>query len=283
VAACSGKTIDTGSNEGGVRAGSGVGSGAASGAFAVGTTTSGNDVDCSASSGGASGVTDGGPSLSPLLGTWTGYVENYQFPSGSDLVVIAFSQQAGGPITGTVTYGQGVPPPPPTGPDEAYPPAAFVDAGPSAPPYMPSLYEGFAYRVLNVQFDGTRLQFHTSINNLWSAWCALQTPTSDGWQPCQYGCMPKATSSTQGAGTVTVVDPVTGQGVTVPFIKWMLCLNGLGMDPIPADCACSAIGCAVNLDQGDMSFDVELSGAKIDGSVVGLSNASSNVHFMFSP
>jgi hypothetical protein len=39
----------------------------------------------------------------------------------------------------------------------------------------------------------------------------------------------------------------------------------------------------VNLDQGDMSFDMELSGAKIDGSVVGLSNGSSNVHFMFSP
>jgi len=61
------------------------------------------------------------------------------------------------------------------------------------------------------------------------------------------------------------------------------CLNGLGMDPISADWTCSAIGCAVNLDQGDMSFDMELSGAKIDGSVVGLSNGSSNVHFMFSP
>jgi hypothetical protein len=268
--------LDLGTNEGGTSLGSSDASGATSGAFAVTTATSSTDVDCSASGGSASGVSDDGPSLSPLLGTWKGYVENYQFPSGSDSVAITFSQQTGGPITATVTYGEGTPTPA-TDPNADYPPGTTW--GPAGGQISTFLLEGFPFTALNVAFDGTRLQLQTSANDAWTSWCALQTPTPDGWPMCYYSCLPRSGGGGNQDAGVTVTDPVTGQMTTVSFCKAWLC--DLGPEH---PCTCSATKCTADLSQPDTSLDMQLSPSKLDGSIKGLTNLTvSNVHFTLSP
>jgi hypothetical protein len=113
---------------------------------------------------------------------------------------------------------------------------------------------------------------------MWKSWCELQTPTSDGWGCGRYGCLPNGPGTANYQTNVcTVQDPVTGQSVTFDCRKEQLCGFGFGT------CSCSANGCTVDLSAGDTSFDMQLSGSKLDGSALGGAvNASSpvNVHFV---
>src|SRR5579872_3314625 len=66
------------------------------------------------------GAEDAGTSLDPLFGPWTGYIENHQFPSGSDVLNLVLAKQADGSPGGTLVFGMGTPPAPPTDPNVAY-------------------------------------------------------------------------------------------------------------------------------------------------------------------
>jgi hypothetical protein len=206
---------------------------------------------------------DAGSSLDPLLGTWQGYEE-----LGPN-IVLAFTKQANGAITGTVTYGQAAPPPPPTDPNVGYPPGFPSQLGPPGPYRV----DGFPYTALRVSFDGTRLQLQTNQNEAWKAWCELQTPTGDGWPCGQYGCIPNGSGMADFTTNLcTVQDPVTGKTVTLDCGKWTLCHN-------PGLCSCTATHCTADMSYPDTSLDLQLSGSHLDGSITG----PGNVHFTLSP
>lgn len=209
---------------------------------------------------------DAGPS-GPIT-SWTGYIENYKFPSGSDAVRIAYTTDATGNIVGTVTLGNGTPPPPATDQNVGYPPG-LSDFDSTA---IPRSYvaEGYAYTMRDVDFNGRRMKFSVGIWELWQGWCVLQTPF-----PSADSCLPNAGASISADHMhCALLNPATGQyDYPVDCGKLSLCQFGM-------TCTCDATGCTVR-DQGrQLTFDLSVTadGAFADGSV-SVENSNRNIHF----
>src|SRR4051812_7564380 len=107
--------------------------------------------------------------------TWTGYFEHVTFPSGSDTVRLSFTVDSSGRVTGTVTMGEGTPPPPASDPNVGYPPS--LAANPPPINSGPSRWtEGYPHTIDDGTLKVFRLKFTISLFDVWSRWCALQTP-----------------------------------------------------------------------------------------------------------
>jgi hypothetical protein len=227
-------------------------------------------LDLGSTSAGGGDVSSGG--LDSLVGTWTGYAEAFTFPSGSDRIALVFASAADGSISGTVTYGQGTPPAPPTDPSVGYPVGTDWRRQPTT-----WLIEGYPFTGVEPSFDGTRLQIHTVTSEPWKAWCELQTPTNAGFPSGEYGCLPDWPGMSVN-GKVTLTDPATGATETVDYGKLMLC-GFYGQV-----CACSAASCTVAMNNPDAWFDMQLSGtAKLDGTLTLAASGKLTVHFARSP
>jgi len=200
-----------------------------------------------------------GPSQS-----WTGYIENFQFRSGSDVIRFTFATDPTGQVVGTVLFGNGTPPAPATDPNVAYPPEFSANGV-----FIPYGIEGFAYSMANGKLSSSRLQFTVQSYELWSGWCALQTPGYDGGM-----CLPNWNSSCAN-GKCTLTNPANGQKLTNvnPDIL-TLCL-------MIEVCLCSTTTCGANLSGYPTSFDLTLSGTDASGSVAGAFGG--NVHFTKDP
>ena len=194
--------------------------------------------------------------------SWTGYIENFKFPSGSDAVKISFAVEAGtGQVIGTVIFGNGTPPPPPTDPNVGYPPG-YIAGFPAAS----FVQEGYGYTVRNGTLAGSRLKVGVRLVELWTGWCALQTPVDS-------------------SGFCVHNNPATGQDEPIDCAKLRLC----EFDMV-CRCDASAGTCAVTIDgdYNDISFDVtvDVTAVRADGSVVGNlgdANGNYNVHFTKDP
>jgi hypothetical protein len=257
LAACGGEKVDLGGVDGGGTAeGGGEGSG----------------------SSGGSGGGSGGSGSSPLDGTWTGYIESFMLPSGSDVVSMTFANQGSGPITGTVTFGTQPAPAPPTNPSVGYP--TSINWG---MPVHGFLGEGFVYTAQQIAIESPRVQLGVVSRELWKAWCALQ-PQAYGWANDgggpPYGCLPNwgCGSSETGAGCF-LTSPMN-QMVTVDCGLMALCfMGGCGGGGEGAVCLCSATSCAVDMTMPDISFDMQLASDQLNGSLAGsLSSSVLNVH-----
>jgi hypothetical protein len=209
---------------------------------------------------------DAGPAATGPLSqgptSWTGYIENYQFPSGSDVIRFASTVDSAGQVKVTVFLGDGPPPPPATDPNVGYPPGL----GP-----LPSYWvEGFAYTMTSGTFQAQRLRFTIYSYQPWSGWCALQTPISGSAM-----CVPNWQGDCS-RGPCILQDPATGQTIQVDARKALLCWAHV--------CACSTTACDSDPNGGTTaSFDLALFGAAADGSVVGLISDRANVHFTLDP
>jgi hypothetical protein len=100
--------------------------------------------------------------------SWTGYIENYQFPSGSDVITFTFAADSSGQVVGSVVLGNGTPPAPATDPNVGYPPTL------PATGYDGSWTEGFPYSMVSGLSTATRLRFTIFSFELWSGWCACK-------------------------------------------------------------------------------------------------------------
>ena len=226
-------------------------------------------------------ITDAGPS-GPDVGvldasqSWTGYIENYQFPSGSDLLNITFASDAAGNMVGTVTLGTGTPPPPATNPNVGYPAsveAMLVSGG--ATGIVGYLAEGFAYPIVNGTLTTNRMRFDVNRNDLWQSWCALETPAVDGSGRCTPN-WESASSGSPGDSVCSFINPANGQMIPIDCGKQILC--GIGT------CACGTNSCAPGQNEEPLSFDLSITNEGADGSILGLldslgsSAGEQNVH-----
>jgi hypothetical protein len=190
-----------------------------------------------------------------LPGLWAGYIEAYSFPSGSDEleITIASVNRATGAATGSVRFGEGPPPAPPTDGDVGYP------AGFNFNQESWLLHEGFAYTLVDATLTDARFTATFSINELWSEWCPLQTSYPNGNSPeYGYSCVPNW--GTMGSnGGCAQVDPMTGQPVPVDCGKLFLCDQ-------KRVCSCDANQCVVAV-QESVTLDVAIDGAIADGTI----------------
>jgi hypothetical protein len=165
----------------------------------------------------------------------------------------------------TVFLGNGTPPPPATNPNVGYPPGLATEG------IDAQWSEGFAYSMTSGTFQPQRLRFTISNYQLWSGWCALQTPV-DGTD----GCLPNWGGSSMGDGANQQCwqqNPATGQNTPVNCEKWNLCT-------LSHVCLCSTTACVYDPSSGTtVSFDLAVTGPAADGSVVGLISDRANVHF----
>jgi cysteine-rich repeat protein len=214
-------------------------------------------------------VHDAGPAATGPLSqgptSWTGYIENYQFPSGSDVIRFTSTVDSAGQVKVTVFLGSGTPPPPATDPNVGYPPG--LDPLPSNIGYW---VEGFAYTMTSGTFQAQRLRFTIYSYQPWSGWCALQKPISGSDM-----CIPNWSGDCS-QGPCIFQNPATGQTIQVDARKAELCMDHV--------CTCSTTACVYNTNSGTTaSFDLAVAGRDADGSVVGLIGERANVHFILDP
>jgi hypothetical protein len=212
-----------------------------------------------------------GTGVASFEGTWSGYAQTFQLPSGSDALTLVFKQQGDGTLAGTLTFGTRPAPPPATDRDASYPPSQGQN------PLNLASIEGVPYSTLhaNVSPNGTRLQFDINTLELWQGWCALQTPhsvvtgfTGSGTLTA-YECGPSGPYNSYEMGRDggcwwyddSSPDPsfVSDAG-TVPVACGMavLCTQQV--------CTCTATSCDIDMCQTNVHFDLQLTGSTLQGS-----------------
>lgn len=203
--------------------------------------------------------------------SWTGYVENHKFPSGSDVIKLTFGIDATGQVVGKVYLGNGTPPPPATDPNIGYPPDQYpngINRG------RGDLVEGFAYSMASAVYSSRRLQFGIRDVELWEGWCALQTPVPDSDM-----CLPNwSGGSVPGSPGPSCYqnDPTNGKRVFVDCRKKDLCFMELM-------CSCTTRACSANLSFGaTVAFDLAISGNDASGGTTGFPMGQS-AHFTKDP
>jgi hypothetical protein len=224
-------------------------------------------------------VATSGSLLSAGPGTrWTGYLENYTLPSGSDVVTMTFNIASDGTVTGTTYFGS---PPllsPPTDPNVGYPLASGGDADSE----MIDPIEHFPYTILDGHLDGSRLTFKLEQAEIWAQWCLLQT--SYWWQDDGfYSCVPQgALEQIDGGAETCFLPPGDAGPIPMDCSKLSLCYTETGGAPLYVGgstisvCACDDAGCNVPATVPEnISFDIALTGTSANGTVAGV--AGSNV------
>jgi hypothetical protein len=109
--------------------------------------------------------------LESYAAVWEGYVEAYEFGSGSDRIRLVLDEQG----NGSFTFGDGEPLPPPSDPDDAFPFARFIDAEIGGV-NLPTPVEGPPYAVASAVVEDERLRASSSTNHIYDSACAIQTP-----------------------------------------------------------------------------------------------------------
>jgi hypothetical protein len=274
MAACGGREVDLGGSQSGTSASTGgqsrggASSGAASSTESYGgiagaracTVAPFPDVDAGAAPGAA---------LAPLVGTWTGYAENLMTGPGD--MTLVFTQQPDGSVTGSLAFGSGPQPAPPTAKTDVFPPGfEGFSNGVQYP------FSGFPYSALQVSFDGTRLQLGIARSEFWKTWCGLQT--SYDWAPgvpgtC--GCLPDW-ASMGSPGQCEITRPDTGAKESVDCALVAPCLAS----PL---CSCTSAGCSFDTRYPTSTLDVQLASNRLDGSMSGFDASPLNVHLTRSP
>jgi hypothetical protein len=224
-----------------------------SGSGAAGTTGASGTTGMA----GASGAARTGEPVGPLGRTesWTGYVENFKFKSGSDALKLSFATDDAGHAVGTITFGQGAPPPPATDPNVEYPPSFFASKPIAGT--IGYIAEGYSYAFTGTR-EGSRLRFKAPLRQLWSGWCALQTAYPSGT------CIPSnETRRDLAQNDCAYHDTSTKQWPAIDCGKLRLCVD------VPP-CQCDDTSCRVSLKVGgDVSLDVTISGSTARGSIGG--------------
>jgi hypothetical protein len=207
-----------------------------------------------------------------LAHTWTGYIEDVTFPSGSTVVKMTLPEDGRCPIEGTITFGEGPPLPPVTDPDVGYPPGI----APSA--YVTYLAEGNPFHMLNVMQLGAGFRFEVAHSEIWTSWCSMQTALDPGSNTCGHDW-----TTREGPDGCSLLDPTTNQWTPIDCGKMYLCNRQQW-------CRCDATGCAVGArppsEAPVLGTDIkvllpEVTGDKINGMASGTINGF--IHFTRDP
>jgi hypothetical protein len=185
--------------------------------------------------------------LSPLVGTWNGYIENGQ-PPWDQLTLTINGASVDGGVCGTLVVGAGPPPPPATDPNVGYPPSQGGFGGGSAG------VSGARLTLLMGTTDGARVRFSVAQAETWRSWCQLQ-PSFNNGQSC--ACLPPFSTAMFGPSGCTF--GAASSTFTVDCGKLQLC------SPPQSACACNASGCDASNEQSD-DFDLRFSGDMGEGS-----------------
>jgi hypothetical protein len=206
---------------------------------------------------------------------WIGHLVDKQFPDGSNALTLTIDFAPGGQVTGTLLLGDGALLQPPTDPNVGYPPG---NQG------IVSLVEGFRYTILDGGFSGAHLTFQISEYEVWTQWCALQTPyliwqgsdsgPPESMGPDVYECLPQDGGVEFGPTGCNMWNRADGALTPIDCGKLKFCGG-----PGPEVCQCSASGCRAFPSAGPVaSLALVLARTTADGTMSG-EFGDDKVHF----
>jgi hypothetical protein len=217
--------------------------------------------------------------LESYAAVWEGYVEAYEFRSGSDQVRLVLDERG----NGTITFGDGEPLPEPTDPDDAFPFERFFDPELGGL-NVPTPAEGHPYAVANALVEDERLRTTSSMNDIYSSACAIQAPVAVNherdaeFEPISENSggalYPRgSTAETSAFACVEEVGYHFNQDLSA-------CYMGTSLTPISCSkaqlcnslCECSETACMPKLHESPFSFDAALNdtGDRLEGTILGL-------------
>ncbi len=182
----------------------------------------------------------------PFSGRWVGSVLDFYFEAQESLTLVINADGK----AGTLTWGEGDPPPAPEGADIPYPPGYWDNVGMEGDPLRADPWPGFAYTIVRGAGCDSTLRLAVSTSELFSDWCALQTPKFTpeiGW-----GCTLQGGGSSDG-----VTCNVQPQGVTPESYPMWKCSACGAFWPGGGVCACDESACTGNLTPTH-TFDLTL-------------------------
>jgi hypothetical protein len=200
------------------------------------------------------------PLACAIDGTWTGEIDNENFPSGTGAMTLVVASDL---ASSTVVFGNTPPPPAPTDPNGVYPPG--LSQGQLQMPAPNDYVEGFVYAAANPTFDGTNLALSVASTEVFQAYCALQPETwadgADGGAP--YACLPPWGFFCNGqTETCVSTNPNdSSQTITYSVEKQDLCSPG-------GTCVCDATACNAQ-SVVDITFALACTGNALDGTMTG--------------
>ena len=189
-------------------------------------------------------------------GTWSGHLESFELPSGSDAIRIEIEEGPGGEITGVVVFGDAPPPPTPTDPDLGFPQGWTLTE---------RVEEGFRYTIVSGLREGDRVRVAIDARQLWADWCPLQTPFPLSTSPGSgFSCVPNLGFSVRDMDCRLGPDPETGVEEPIDCTKLDLCLHA-------QVCLCEESGCFVAPGVDEIVFDLTRDAeGTLSGSVRGI-------------
>jgi hypothetical protein len=193
--------------------------------------------------------------LAAYAASWDGYAELHEFEDGTDRVRITLDEQG----NGHVRFGNRELIAAATDPAGVYPPQNATSgtravANPSEP------WSGFDYTIGNAHVEAERIRLGAAMAELFSSYCALQTPYLDTINTSEpmYHCIPNTGGGSDEDGCF-VYEHAAAPGEdwnSIPKIRVScqqsgMCMMGMG-------CTCSATGCGVDTTNADVELDAAL-------------------------
>lgn len=194
-----------------------------------------------------------GASLSDYEGSWTGYAELAEWSDGTDTVRLILDDNG----NGVLEVGDADELPPPVA-DEGYPPGPLdSDARPMLG-FEPvnGVISGFSYPIANAVVESKRIRLSSSSGELFSEWCALQTPSiAVGTFPETYTCLGSSGYSVSEEGCFI------GPQSDIPV--------NCGQLACISECTCDADACTSARSNDDIRLDAALDndGEELEGSL----------------
>lgn len=186
--------------------------------------------------------------LESYVAHWDGYVEAYQFPSGTDRVRIVLNEDG----TGYLQVGDG----------DLLAPVTTTDGFPDEMVEGESwLWDKREYPLVGTRVSADRLHFVVHPTAPYGAWCALQTPNliSGTAENGEYACL-HGNGISSSSGSNTCYDTIDNSAPV--DCSWAyLCFT----------CTCTKSACT---NQTDPYFDIEVDaalsddGTKLEGTIV---------------
>jgi hypothetical protein len=195
-----------------------------------------------------------------VTGVWEGAIQDMSFRNQIPLRVEILGASELGGVCGTLRWGEGPLPPPPTDPERGWPDNDRVGFGGGAAYF----HEGMTYTILDGGVREPEVRFRVTAVELWKDWCAIQTPH---WQEgsASWRCLPEFVLLSQSEpGANCVLEQQTGPDLEVDVGKCGLCFSGV--------CACNQSGCGATPEGSSgtsASFDLMFEGNRATGTVDG--------------
>jgi hypothetical protein len=259
VVACSGQTLEVGSNGHGGGAQHDDASAGSSQGLGGGANACPGDLPSHSPTGGTGPVyvpdsfpdwPQTGtcpPNLGAAQGTWSGYVQGT-----SQIPDFTISLEEGGATPcGTVTFGEPM----------TFPPATDPETNP-VPLNVAGLLPGFAYTLLDLELDETRARFRVSYAEPWRSWCVLQTPYCDEHLG-GFFCSDAVNWTLMDDGHCKGFDSRDKSLGTVSCVQANLCRAYPG----ESICDCNASGCVGRQKGYGAAFDFHIEGDHAEGVV----------------